>query len=177
MTAGGIWPAICGTFMLTVGTALFALPVGIAAGIYLAEYAKRGPGTRVMRLSIANMAGVPSIVYGLFGLSLFVIAVRSSASRCSRARSRSRASRCRSSSPRPRRRCARCRGTCGRRRSRSGRRKLADDHARRAAGRRARHRDRRRSSACRVRPARRRPSSSPRPPSSRPCREVAVSTR
>ena len=62
--------------MLTLGTALFALPVGVAAGIYLAEYAKRGPGTRVVRLSIANMAGVPSIVYGLFGLSLFVIAMK-----------------------------------------------------------------------------------------------------
>jgi phosphate transport system permease protein len=73
MTAGGIWPAIYGTIMLTLGTALFALPLGVAAGVYLAEYAKPGPGTRVVRLSIANMAGVPSIVYGLFGLSLFVI--------------------------------------------------------------------------------------------------------
>jgi phosphate transport system permease protein len=76
MTAGGIWPAIYGTIMLTLGTALFALPLGVAAGVYLAEYAKRGPGTRVVRLSIANMAGVPSIVYGLFGLSLFVIVLR-----------------------------------------------------------------------------------------------------
>ena len=76
MTAGGIWPAIYGTIMLTLGTALFALPLGVAAGVYLAEYAKRGAGTRVVRLSIANMAGVPSIVYGLFGLSLFVIVMR-----------------------------------------------------------------------------------------------------
>ena len=76
MTAGGIWPAIYGTIMLTLGTALFALPLGVAAGVYLAEYAKRGPGTRVVRLSIANMAGVPSIVYGLFGLSLFVIVLK-----------------------------------------------------------------------------------------------------
>ena len=76
MTAGGIWPAIYGTIMLTMGTALFALPLGIAAGVYLAEYAKRGTGTRIVRLSIANMAGVPSIVYGLFGLSLFVIVLR-----------------------------------------------------------------------------------------------------
>jgi phosphate transport system permease protein len=76
MTAGGIWPAIYGTIMLTLGTALFALPLGVAAGVYLAEYAKRGAGTRVVRLSIANMAGVPSIVYGLFGLSLFVILMR-----------------------------------------------------------------------------------------------------
>jgi phosphate transport system permease protein len=76
MTAGGIWPAIYGTIMLTLGTAVFALPLGVAAGVYLAEYAKRGAGTRVVRLSIANMAGVPSIVYGLFGLSLFVILMR-----------------------------------------------------------------------------------------------------
>ena len=76
MTAGGIWPAVFGTVALTFGTAIFALPLGIAAGVYLAEYARRGPGTRVIRLAIANMAGVPSIVYGLFGLSLFVILMR-----------------------------------------------------------------------------------------------------
>lgn len=73
MTQGGIWPAIWGTLMLTLWTALFALPVGIGAGVYLAEYAKHGLGTRIVRLSIANMAGVPSIVYGLFGVALFVI--------------------------------------------------------------------------------------------------------
>lgn len=76
MTAGGIWPAIFGTLMLTLGTALLAIPVGVGAGIYLSEYAKRGLGTRIVRLSIANMAGVPSIVYGLFGLSLFVIVLK-----------------------------------------------------------------------------------------------------
>ncbi len=76
MTEGGIWPAIWGTLMLTLGTALFAGPIGIGAGIYLAEYAKSGPVTRVIRLSIANMAGVPSIVYGLFGLSLFVMVMK-----------------------------------------------------------------------------------------------------
>jgi phosphate transport system permease protein len=76
MTEGGIWPAIWGTILLTCGTALFALPLGVGAGIYLAEYAKKGRGTRLIRLSIANMAGVPSIVYGLFGLSLFVILMR-----------------------------------------------------------------------------------------------------
>jgi phosphate transport system permease protein len=70
---GGILPAIVGTFWLTVGTAIFSLPVGIAAGIYLSEYAPRGPRTRLIRLSIANMAGVPSIVYGLFGLAVFVM--------------------------------------------------------------------------------------------------------
>lgn len=69
----GIWPAMVGTFWLTAGTALFALPVGIAAGIYLSEYARRGRRTRLIRLSIANMAGVPSIVYGLFGAALFVM--------------------------------------------------------------------------------------------------------
>jgi phosphate transport system permease protein len=70
---GGIFPAIVGTFWLTVGTAVFSLPIGIAAGIYLSEYAPRGPRTRLIRLSIANMAGVPSIVYGLFGLAVFVM--------------------------------------------------------------------------------------------------------
>ena len=73
---GGIWPAIYGTILLTSGTALFALPLGVGAGIYLSEYAKRGIGTRIVRLSISNMAGVPSIVYGLFGLSLFVMALK-----------------------------------------------------------------------------------------------------
>lgn len=73
---GGIWPAIYGTFLLTGGTAIFALPLGVGAGIHLAEYARRGLGTRIIRLSISNMAGVPSIVYGLFGLSLFVITLR-----------------------------------------------------------------------------------------------------
>lgn len=73
MTQGGIWPAIWGTMLLTFWTAAFALPVGIMAGIYLSEYAPRGVTTRVIRLAIANMAGVPSIVYGLFGLALFVL--------------------------------------------------------------------------------------------------------
>lgn len=73
MTQGGIYPAILGTVYLTLGTAAFAIPVGVMAGIYLSEYAKRGRLTRVIRLAIANMAGVPSIVYGLFGLSLFVL--------------------------------------------------------------------------------------------------------
>ncbi|HSK48794.1 MAG TPA: phosphate ABC transporter permease PstA [Coriobacteriia bacterium] len=76
MTAGGIWPAIVGTFWLTVGTAIFAIPIGVSTGIYLAEYAQRGRVTRIIRLSIANMAGVPSIVYGLFGLSVFVMVLK-----------------------------------------------------------------------------------------------------
>lgn len=73
MTQGGIWPAIYGTLSLTLWTAAFALPVGIMAGIYLAEYSAHGRLTRTVRLAIANMAGVPSIVYGLFGLALFVL--------------------------------------------------------------------------------------------------------
>lgn len=72
-SAGGIFPAIAGTVWLVVGTAVFALPIGISAGIYLSEYAPRGLTTRIVRLSIANMAGVPSIVYGLFGLAVFVM--------------------------------------------------------------------------------------------------------
>lgn len=73
MKSGGILPAIIGTLTLTVGTAVVALPVGIAAGIYLSEYAPRNRRTRIIRLAISNMAGVPSIVYGLFGLAFFVI--------------------------------------------------------------------------------------------------------
>ena len=75
MTSGGIGPVIAGTLWLVGFTALFTLPVGILAGIYLAEYAPKAGSTRMIRLSITNMAGVPSIVYGLFGLSLFVLAL------------------------------------------------------------------------------------------------------
>ncbi len=73
MTQGGIYPVIVGTVSLVLWTAVFALPIGIMAGIYLAEYAPRNRFTRAIRLAIANMAGVPSIVYGLFGVALFVI--------------------------------------------------------------------------------------------------------
>jgi phosphate transport system permease protein len=76
MTQGGIWPAIWGTVLLTAWCAVFAIPVGVAAGVYLAEYAPNGRLTRAVRLSIANMAGVPSIVYGLFGLALFVLTAK-----------------------------------------------------------------------------------------------------
>lgn len=72
MTEGGIFPAIVGTFYLTLGAALLAIPIGVMAGIYLSEYAPRNKTTRVIRLAIANMAGVPSIVYGLFGFAMFV---------------------------------------------------------------------------------------------------------
>jgi len=73
MTAGGIYPVIVGSVYLVVYTALLAVPLGVMAGIFLAEYAPRTRFTRMIRLSIANMAGVPSIVYGLFGVALFVI--------------------------------------------------------------------------------------------------------
>jgi phosphate transport system permease protein len=73
MRAGGILPAIIGTLYLTVGTAIFSVPLGIAAAIYLAEYAKENQLTRLIRLAIINLAGIPSVVYGLFGLGLFVL--------------------------------------------------------------------------------------------------------
>jgi phosphate transport system permease protein len=73
MRAGGILPAIVGTFYLTVGTAIFSVPLGIAAAVYLSEYARDNWLTRLIRLAIINLAGIPSVVYGLFGLGLFVI--------------------------------------------------------------------------------------------------------
>ena len=72
MTAGGILPAILGTFYLTLCAICFSLPLGIAAAIYLTEYAKEGRLVRVIRIGINNLAGVPSIVFGLFGLAIFV---------------------------------------------------------------------------------------------------------
>ena len=73
MRAGGILPAIIGTLYLTVGTAIFSVPLGIAAAIYLSEYAADTPLTRTIRIAIINLAGIPSVVYGLFGLGLFVL--------------------------------------------------------------------------------------------------------
>lgn len=73
MKAGGIFPAIVGTLYLVLGTIAFAVPVGTLAAVYLTEYATQGRLTRYIRLAIANMAGVPSVVYGLFGLGLFVL--------------------------------------------------------------------------------------------------------
>jgi phosphate transport system permease protein len=73
MKAGGIFPAIVGTLLLTVGTALAAIPVGVGGAIYLSEYARDTWLTRVIRLAIINLAGIPSVVYGLFGLGLFVL--------------------------------------------------------------------------------------------------------
>lgn len=70
---GGILPAIVGTLLLVLGTAVVALPLGMGAAIYLSEYARAGRVTRAIRLGIVTLAGVPSIVFGLFGLALFVI--------------------------------------------------------------------------------------------------------
>jgi len=74
--AGGIFPAIVGTFYLMLGTIIFSLPVGVMAGIYLTEYARANWLTRLINMAILNLAGVPSIVYGLFGLGLFVLAMK-----------------------------------------------------------------------------------------------------
>lgn len=73
MRAGGILPAILGTFWLTIGTAIFAVPLGVAAGIYMSEYAPENRWTMLIRVAIINLAGIPSVVYGLFGLGLFVL--------------------------------------------------------------------------------------------------------
>jgi len=70
---GGILPAIVGTLILTLGAVAIALPLGMATAIYLSEYASQGRFTRTIRLAIITLAGVPSIVFGLFGLGLFVI--------------------------------------------------------------------------------------------------------
>ncbi len=72
MRAGGIFPAIVGTFYLTLGTAIFSVPLGVAAAIYLSEYAPENKLTQLIRLAIINLSGIPSVVYGLFGLGLFV---------------------------------------------------------------------------------------------------------
>ena len=76
MRQGGILPAIVGTFLLTLGTAVFSVPLGVAAAVYLAEYAQENTLTRLIRVAIINLAGIPSVVYGLFGLGLFVLFLR-----------------------------------------------------------------------------------------------------
>ena len=73
MRSGGIWPAIVGTFFLTLLCALLVAPLGIGAAVYLAEYAPDNRWTQSIRIAIINLAGIPSVVYGLFGLGLFVI--------------------------------------------------------------------------------------------------------
>jgi len=72
-TEGGIFPAIVGTFLLVLGAMLTAMPLGIASAIYLSEYAKHGKLSHFIRLAIVTLAGIPSIVFGLFGLGFFVI--------------------------------------------------------------------------------------------------------
>jgi phosphate transport system permease protein len=76
MKEGGILPAIVGTLLLTLGTAVVAVPIGVGGAIYLAEYARDTAFTRTIRLAIVNLAGIPSIVYGLFGLGMFVLFLR-----------------------------------------------------------------------------------------------------
>jgi phosphate transport system permease protein len=80
MRDGGILPAIVGTVCLIIGTVIFALPLGVLAAVYLSEYARPGMLTRLIRLAIVNLAGVPSVVYGLFGLGVFVMLLRFGAS-------------------------------------------------------------------------------------------------
>jgi len=72
MTRGGIFPCIIGTFLLSFGAMLIAFPWGVASAIYLHEYAGPGRTVRIIRLGINNLAGVPSVVFGLFGLAFFV---------------------------------------------------------------------------------------------------------
>lgn len=72
-SAGGIFPCIVGTVLLIIGSMTIALVLGVASAIYLSEYARQGPVVRMIRLAILNLAGVPSIVFGLFGFGMFVI--------------------------------------------------------------------------------------------------------
>lgn len=76
MTAGGILPCIVGTMALCLTTIIVALPIGVASAIYLNEYAQQGKLVRLIRLGINNLAGVPSIVFGLFGLAFFCIVLK-----------------------------------------------------------------------------------------------------
>lgn len=76
MTKGGILPCIVGTFSLSIGAIIAALPIGIASAIYLNEYARQGKIIRIIRLGINSLAGVPSVVFGLFGLAFFVVILK-----------------------------------------------------------------------------------------------------
>ena len=75
MTKGGIFPAIVGTFYLIVGSSIISFPIGIMSGIYMNEYATNGKVVRLIRIMTNNLSGVPSVVFGLFGMSLFVNAL------------------------------------------------------------------------------------------------------
>jgi phosphate transport system permease protein len=72
MTAGGVAPAIVGTFYLTLGAMIFSIPLGLACAVYLSEYSPKSFIVNIIRISINNLAGVPSVVFGLFGLAIFV---------------------------------------------------------------------------------------------------------
>ena len=76
MTEGGVWPCIVGTLLLSLGAMGVAMPLGVASAIYLHEYATPGTFMRIVRLGVNNLAGVPSVVFGLFGLGLFVTAMK-----------------------------------------------------------------------------------------------------
>jgi len=76
MTEGGVLPCIVGTLLLSLGAMAVALPLGVASAIYLHEYARPGTLMRIIRLGVNNLAGVPSVVFGLFGLGLFVTAMQ-----------------------------------------------------------------------------------------------------
>lgn len=78
---GGIWPEVLGTIYLTIGAMLFAVPMGIIAAIYLTEYAREGRLVSILRTCISTLAGVPSIVFGLFGLAFFINTLGVSASK------------------------------------------------------------------------------------------------
>lgn len=78
---GGIFPMILGTFYLTVGAMIFAAPLGIVAAIYFSEYAKNGRGVNFLRMCVGTLAGVPSIVFGLFGLAFLINTVKVSESK------------------------------------------------------------------------------------------------
>lgn len=73
MSEGGIWPCLVGTFLLAAGALVIALPLGVVSAVYLNEYNLDSPLMTIIRLSVANLAGVPSIIFGLFGLTFFVV--------------------------------------------------------------------------------------------------------
>lgn len=72
MTKGGVWPCIVGTFFLAVGATVIALPLGVATAVYLTEYGGSGRFVSGVRLAVSNLSGVPSVIFGLFGLTFFV---------------------------------------------------------------------------------------------------------
>jgi phosphate transport system permease protein len=80
-TEGGIFPAIFGTVLMVMIMAMLVTPFGVIAAVYLSEYAKQGPFTRMVRIAVNNLAGVPSVVYGVFGLGFFVYFVGGSIDR------------------------------------------------------------------------------------------------